>query len=843
MKFPDLRFWRRTEEQRVITGLPWDVGGQLPVKPVTTDQALSLVPVFGAVRLLASQISTLPLQTYRKVGDSRTKIPTGSLFTNPSAHGTSYAWLHRCVTSLALRGNAYGLITARDNMGYPTMIEWLHPDHVQVEDQALSGPGSYSQPIWYWMGRIVPTEDLVHIAWFTVPYRVKGLSPIEACAATISTGVSAQVYTADWFNNGAVPPGKFKNTQKTVSQPESDEIKARLTAAIRSRKPLVYGADWEYDPIAVAANEAKFIETMQLNATQIASIYGIPPEMLGGSTGNSLTYSTVEQNSINFVKFTLRPWLELLEETFSQLLPRPQYVKFNVDALLRGDLTTRMTAYQTARQIGLNNIDELRNLEDWAPIPGGKGKDYEPLLVQVAAARGIDAAQVKQGDQATGQPPDQIPPDQAQRYAEDDAGPKVWSSSMGGEERTKRRLLTGAEAAVRLMARRHDPADPAAMRHFNPNEPRIPGGPHGGEWGSGGGVSHVLKDALNLDGRIDLAHDEKLVGSAKIDGDVGGIRMALTEQGGHRTLRLGLGGEDYGKRNRDEGIPAWDGNPSKSPLSDADRKRLDAESEALDAEYESASPARQEQIDAQQADIREQLAADDRGFNGTAQLDDYGMRRLADLIRPALADAVEQDKRQNDAWDEIEALEAKGNPDPARMERLREIARADATDYLTFAQGIVPGSAWGDVHFSVELDDPSIGPYVKLGVQPKGAPDDWGTGLDWQGRFDAAETKKFLKLLGQYASTSASRAAGHDTTPGRDELHHYWTKGPGLAKWVESPTPWTTLYHHLLKYMAPGKAKRVTSAWFTEVMGFSSGSDLNRVTHGKPPRGKVVGPG
>jgi Phage-related protein len=95
----------------------------------------------------------------------------------------------------------------------------------------------------------------------------------------------AQVYTADWFNNGAVPPGKFKNTQKTVSQPESDEIKARLNAAIRSRKPLVYGADWEYDPIAVGANEARFIETMQLNATQIASIYGIPPEMLGGSTG------------------------------------------------------------------------------------------------------------------------------------------------------------------------------------------------------------------------------------------------------------------------------------------------------------------------------------------------------------------------------------------------------------------------------------------------------------------------------------------------------------------------------------------------------------------------------
>lgn len=475
MKFPDLRFWRRPEEQRTITGLPWDVGGQLPIKQVSTEQALSLVPVFGAVRLLASQISTLPLQTYRKVGDGRVKIPTGSLFSQPSAHGTSYAWLHRCVTSLALRGNAYGLITARDNMGYPTMIEWLHPDHVQVQDQAMSGPGSYSMPIWYWMGRVVPTEDMVHIAWFTVPYRVKGLSPIEACASVVSTGVSAQVYTADWFNNGAVPPGKFKNTQKTVNQVESDEIKARLTAAIRSRKPLVYGADWEYDPIAVGANEARFIETLQLNATQIASIYGIPPEMLGGSTGNSLTYSTVEQNSINFVKFTLRPWLELIEETFSQLLPRPQYVKFNIEALLRGDLTTRMNAYRAARDIGLNNIDELRNLEEWAPIPDGKGKDYDPLLVQVAAARGTEAAQIKANEPPTDQPP----ADLAQRSAEDDAGPKGYASSGGEEpdENVIALLLAFEEFEDWLTdgARSWDPAK-------HPRNP--PGSPGGGKFRS-----------------------------------------------------------------------------------------------------------------------------------------------------------------------------------------------------------------------------------------------------------------------------------------------------------------------------------------------------------------------
>lgn len=87
------------------------------------------------------------------------------------------------------------------------------------------------------------------------------------------------------------------------------------------------------------------------------------------------------------------------------------------------------------------------------------------------------------------------------------------------------------------------------------------------------------------------------------------------------------------------------------------------------------------------------------------------------------------------------------------------------------------------------------------------------------------------------------RALGHDITPGHDELHHYWTRGPGLAKWAESPKPWTTLVAHLTKYVGPEKAKIYASRWFIEVFHFAAGSDLNRVTHGHPPRGHLVGPG
>lgn len=76
-----------------------------------------------------------------------------------------------------------------------------------------------------------------------------------------------------------------------------------------------------------------------------------------------------------------------------------------------------------------------------------------------------------------------------------------------------------------------------------------------------------------------------------------------------------------------------------------------------------------------------------------------------------------------------------------------------------------------------------------------------------------------------------------------EQLHQYWTRGEGLAKWAKAADPWTELYHHLLKYLPENEAKRTATEWFHDVFGFYPGSDLNRVTHGKPPRGKRIGPG
>jgi HK97 family phage portal protein len=369
-------------ETRTIDTLPWGSGGVGPsVGPLTQDRALTLAPVFAAARILAGTISTLPLKAYRRIGDDR--VPMGSLpqlFAQLDTDGELVNWLHRCVTSLVLRGNAYGLITARDGFGFPTRIDWLNPSDVTVDDYR-----SVIRPVWYWRGREIPIEDFVHIPWFPTAGRAQGLSPLGAFMTTINTGLAAQDYGNSWFDNGGFPPGTFKNTAKELSQDQADAIKARLRNAMLSRSPLVYGSDWDYSAITVPPNEAQFVETMRLSATQVASIYGVVPEDIGGTRGQSLTYATTELNQLDRIGL-LRPWLVILEHKFASLLPERQYVKLNADATVRTDIKSRWEVHQIAVGLGARSLDEVRALEDQPPLPNGAGADYQTPAVKAAQA-------------------------------------------------------------------------------------------------------------------------------------------------------------------------------------------------------------------------------------------------------------------------------------------------------------------------------------------------------------------------------------------------------------------------------------------------------------------------
>ncbi len=353
--------------QRAITSLPWIAGGNSGYSAMTTDRALSLIPFFACVRVLADAVASLPLQSYRQSGQVRQQIPDVELFAQPAARGTLFGWLHQCVVSLALRGNAYGLVVTRDRMGFPTTIQWLNPDDVYVDETNVAFPR------YWWMGREVPAEDILHIPWFVLPGHVVGLSPVAAFASSIGVGLSATTFGRDWFQAGGHPPGTFKNSQKTITQDQSEEIKGRLVSAIRSHEPIVYGADWDFNALSVSPEESQFIETMKINATQMAAIFGIDPEEVGGERGGSLTYNNLEQDSARFARRTLRSWLVRLEQEFTALRPPGEYVRFNLDAFVRADLKTRYEAHHMALDDGWMTKDEVRALEDLAPLPNGEG--------------------------------------------------------------------------------------------------------------------------------------------------------------------------------------------------------------------------------------------------------------------------------------------------------------------------------------------------------------------------------------------------------------------------------------------------------------------------------------
>jgi HK97 family phage portal protein len=344
-------------------------GGAFETAHVSQERALTLSYVFAAVRVIAGTISTLPLKSYRDLGDSRQPMATlPRLFEDLRTSGQLRPWLHRFFASLALRGNAFGLIVSRDGFGFPTAIDWLDPSRVTIND-AIPG-----RPEYIFDGRLVRREDIVHVPWFPLPGQVLGLSPIGAFARTMGTGLHAETYGSDWFAGGGFPPGTFRNTEKQlISAEEAEVLKARLVASIRSRKPIVYGKDWEYNPVNVPAGEAQFLQTIKATATQIAHIYGIPPEEIGGETGSSMTYATVELNQIKLAG-ALRQWMVTFEEAMFGLLPERQYVRFNADALVRTDLRTRWEVNKIRVAMGAASIDEIRMQEDEPLLPTGRGR-------------------------------------------------------------------------------------------------------------------------------------------------------------------------------------------------------------------------------------------------------------------------------------------------------------------------------------------------------------------------------------------------------------------------------------------------------------------------------------
>jgi HK97 family phage portal protein len=330
-------------------------------EPVTVDRALQLSTVWGCVRLLADSVSTLPLHVYR--GDDRDPIPTPPLLQRPSADFPDLGdWLWAIMASLLLRGNAWGVITARSGV-LAAQVDLVHPDRVAVtteEGRRVIRIGG------------VPYErgELFHVKAYPWPGELLGLSPIAYAREAMGLGLAAERYGAQFFGDSAIPSGVLTSDQH-FGDDYAAALKARWKARHKGHRDIaVLGDGAKFQPITVAPDEAQFIQTQKFNVSTICRFYGVPPEMMAGETAGHEAYTSPEMRGTDFLTFTLRPWLYRVERAVSGLLPSTQAAKFNAGGFVRATLLDRYQAHKLGIEAGWLLRSEVRELEDRPPIPG-----------------------------------------------------------------------------------------------------------------------------------------------------------------------------------------------------------------------------------------------------------------------------------------------------------------------------------------------------------------------------------------------------------------------------------------------------------------------------------------
>lgn len=334
---------------------------------VTTESAMRLSAVWACVRLLAGLGSTLPLDQQRRRDGLTVDVPRSVLFDQPQAGTTLSTWLYQVWSSMLTAGNAYGLVTAIGANGWPTTVELLDPSVVQwrADEQRGWVVTVDRQEVQRW-----PEGPLWHVPIFTMPGAPFGLSPIQNAKQTIAGGLSAERFGTDFFTGGGTP-NAILYSDSELTQEQAQGIKSAFVGSTAgNREPAVMGAGLRYERISVSPDEAQFLDSQRFTVEQIARIYGVFPEMIGGATsGSSVTYANREQRAADFLTFGLMPYLIALEDGLSGLVPGPNRVKFNVDGVLRSDLKTRYEAHAIGIDSGFLTVDEVRQLEDRPPLP------------------------------------------------------------------------------------------------------------------------------------------------------------------------------------------------------------------------------------------------------------------------------------------------------------------------------------------------------------------------------------------------------------------------------------------------------------------------------------------
>jgi len=385
MNFLKRLFTRKAINSLNGSGYRFMMGGSTSGKRVNERSAMQMTAVYACVRILSESIASLPVHLYQNQDEgSKARAVKHPLYRilhdEPNPEMTSFVFRETLMTHLLLWGNAYAQII-RNGKGEVIGLYPLMPNRMTV-DRDVFGKICYryqmqdSDAHTGKTGNVtLKPSDVLHIPGLGFDGLV-GYSPIAMAKNAIGLSIATEEYGARFFANGATPGGILE-FPGTVKNPESiRESWNKGFSGNNAHKVAILEEGMKYTPISISPEQAQFLETRKFQIDEIARIFRVPPHMVGDLEKSS--FSNIEQQSLEFVKYTLEPWIIRWEQSLNRALlsetEKPDYfVKFNVDGLLRGDYQSRMNGYATGIQNGFLSPNDVRRLENWDLIPDELG--------------------------------------------------------------------------------------------------------------------------------------------------------------------------------------------------------------------------------------------------------------------------------------------------------------------------------------------------------------------------------------------------------------------------------------------------------------------------------------
>jgi len=370
------------------SGYTFYMGGSSSGKTVTERSAMQMTAVYSCVRILAEAVAGLPLHLYRYTKDGgKEKAIDHPLYLllhdEPNPEMSSFVFRETLMTHLLLWGNAYAQII-RDGKNevialYPLMPNKMSVDrdeHGQLYYTYYRGPDEAIKNKEFAV--TLRTTDVLHIPGLGFDGLV-GYSPIAMARNAIGMAIACEEYGAKFFANGAAPGGVLEHPG-TIKDPQRvrESWQSTFGGSGNANKIAVLEEGMKYTPIGISPEQAQFLETRKFQINEIARIFRVPPHMVGDLDKSS--FSNIEQQSLEFVKYTLDPWVIRWEQSIMRALLSAEekseyFVKFNLEGLLRGDYQSRMNGYAIGRQNGWMSANDIRELENLDRIPAEEGGD------------------------------------------------------------------------------------------------------------------------------------------------------------------------------------------------------------------------------------------------------------------------------------------------------------------------------------------------------------------------------------------------------------------------------------------------------------------------------------